>query len=421
MDRHAVKTIMDIAKPTLRKNMNLNGEFYAALQATYPLQVISEEEHDEIRVLGTRYVRIDELIDIIKRKTVTVYLEFMRILQEKDGELYEGVKAIQDEYLTNLQRGQVPHTPTQVQHTQTQVQHTPTQIPHTPTQVQDTPTQDQHTPTQVPHTPTAVNSRGAWGQIGQFSTKPVLKTPHGIAIHPNGDVSVVGVTWFDFFFENITNVVFAGDGSFKNSFKFSTPRPPQGDIAITQDNRYVVTGPNAIVFYDRQGRRLGESNTGRSWPVTIAVDSFGTIVVGVRNNTIVIYHSNGAQKKKFTVPFGPRCLDVTSRRNIAMILNDNTMQVHTGYPGDDGYGVRVAPHPQDVAIWKPQALCCSNQDEIFVLNGGDVYQYAQEGDKCLGRIISGLDNPRAIAITEEGQRLYVVVYKLSMVKMFERQ
>ena len=55
------------------------------------------------------------------------------------------------------------------------------------------------------------------------------------------------------------------------------------------------------------------------------------------------------------------------------------------------------------------------------MNQGDksVYRYTADGD-CLGRIISGLDCPMGMAITKDGNQLYVVEHEQSSVKIFQR-
>ena len=83
----------------------------------------------------------------------------------------------------------------------------------------------------------------------------------------------------------------------------------------------------------------------------------------------------------------------------------------------------VQPHP-GVKSWVPQSVCCSKQGEIFVVNYGvpkAVYRYTEDGDKCLGCVVKGLGDPAGIAVTEDGQNLFVVEQWESMVKIFQRQ
>ena len=97
MNRDKVRIVLNRANPTLRTQLNLDDDLCVSLKATDP-EIISDNEHEDITSLSTQWARIDRLLNIIKRKPVRVYLEFMGILQEKDIELYERVKAIQDAY-----------------------------------------------------------------------------------------------------------------------------------------------------------------------------------------------------------------------------------------------------------------------------------------------------------------------------------
>ena len=60
----------------------------------------------------------------------------------------------------------------------------------------------------------------------------------------------------------------------------------------------------------------------------------------------------------------------------------------------------------------------------FVVNEGDpkaVYQYTADGDQCLGCVIRGLDDPSGIAISKDGQKLFVAESITKEVKIFQRQ
>ena len=89
-----------------------------------------------------------------------------------------------------------------------------------------------------------------------------------------------------------------------------------------------------------------------------------------------------------------------------------------------GCNIKVLQHPQGVSIWEPRSVCCSKQGEIFVVNYGypkALYRYTADGDECLGCVIKGLDDPRGIAITDDGQQLFVVEQNQPvLVKIFQR-
>ncbi len=85
---------------------------------------------------------------------------------------------------------------------------------------------------------------------------------------------------------------------------------------------------------------------------------------------------------------------------------------------------RMMKSPQGVIKWDPSTVCCSKENEIFVVNDGDpkaVYRYTVDDNECLGCVITGLNNPGGIAISEDGQQLFVTEREQSVVKIFQRQ
>ena len=162
-------------------------------------------------------------------------------------------------------------------------------------------------------------------------------------------------------------------------------------------------------------------------PSTLAVDSQGRILAGLdgKSPTITIHdHDDIDKKSKFATKGEPRSLAITSKGDIVvashviMLTTKNIVEV-MDYHGNN---IRIAKPPQEASRWVPTNICCSQQGEIFVLNWGDksVYRYTADGDRCLGRIISGLDDPRGIDITEDGRKLYIVEYQKAVVKIFHR-
>ncbi|XP_072041228.1 tripartite motif-containing protein 2-like [Amphiura filiformis] len=266
----------------------------------------------------------------------------------------------------------------------------------------------------------AIKPGDKWMQSGQFSTKPGLENPWGIAVDKNGDIALTS-------YSHKTCKVFSRNGQVKYTF--------QGcfgahlfDIAITTDNKYILPGNGEILFYDSQGNRLNypkvstcDMNNEPQIPYALTVDTKDRIVAGLLGSTISIHH--GQNISKFDAPSQPRWLGiaVTSKGYIAVSSrNDKTLQL-MDYSGNN---VRVVQPPQEVTEWNPWAVCCSKQGEIFVVNYGNpkaVYHYTADGDQCLGCVITGLDDPTGIAISEDGQQLFVAEYGQCAVKLFQRQ
>ena len=248
--------------------------------------------------------------------------------------------------------------------------------------------------------------------------------PCGIALHPNGDVAIT--TNFYTTGWNRAAQIYSKNGNLKYAFK-GLFHVNIFDIAITPDNRYVLPGKAELLFHDDQGNRLKypkastyKANNKPADPTTLAVDSRGRIIVGLwHSTTISIHHADGQLISKFATPAKPQRLAVTSQGDIAATFTDNTLQL-MDYSGNN---VRVVQPPPGVSKWEPYAICCSRQGEIFVVNHGDpqaVYRYTADGDECLGCVITGFDDPSGIAITEDGQQLYVAEFSQQVVKIFQR-
>ena len=260
-----------------------------------------------------------------------------------------------------------------------------------------------------------------WIRTGQFSTKPDLTNPWAIATHPDGRIAVtrhtIGLDYKAMVFTN------------KGERKFSFKGPFDAhlcDIAITPDKKIIFPGKGEILVYDEQGNLLKNAkisiNDMENRPCNIwslAVDSRGRIVAGWIKNTISIHKSCGQLISKITLLATPDWLAVTPNGTIVASLGEKQVQL-MDYSGNN---VRVLQPPQGVRIWKPYGVCCSKIGEIFVVNIGEpkaVYQYIEDRRECLGCVIEGLDNPRGIALSKDGQELLVVEWKQHMVKIFHR-
>ncbi|XP_072042351.1 E3 ubiquitin-protein ligase TRIM45-like [Amphiura filiformis] len=257
-----------------------------------------------------------------------------------------------------------------------------------------------------------------WMQSGQVSTG--LEHTFGITVK-DGDIAV---TNGDF----KTCKVYSKDGKDKYTFQGPFDAPLYG-IATTADNKYILPGKGEILFYDSQGNRLNypkaptyDMSNKPQTPFAFAVDSKGMIVAGLMGTTISIHHGNGQFISKFNAPSQPHWLAVTAKGDIAVSsTEDKTLRLMD----NSGNNVRVVQPPQqEIAYWKPYSVCCSKQGEIFVVNRGKpraVYRYTADGKQCLGCVITGLDCPEGIAISEDGQQLFVVEHSQKAVKILQRQ
>ncbi|XP_072042210.1 tripartite motif-containing protein 2-like [Amphiura filiformis] len=266
----------------------------------------------------------------------------------------------------------------------------------------------------------SVNPGDKWVQSGQFSTMPALKEPYGIAVNKDGDIAVTN---------GIHKIckVFSKDGEVK--YTFQGPFDAYlSNIATTTDNKYILPGKGKILFYDSQGNRLNypmvptyDMSNKQQNPCSFAVDSTGRIIVGLEGTTISIHHRNGQFTSKFKAPSQPSWLAVTAKGDIAVsFYSDKTLRLMDF----SGNKVRVVQPPHGIIEWEPYGICCSKQGEIFVVNQGNpkaVYRYTADGNQCLGCVITGLDNPAGIAISEDGQQLFVAEFMQHVVKILRRQ
>ncbi|XP_072041524.1 E3 ubiquitin-protein ligase TRIM56-like [Amphiura filiformis] len=253
-----------------------------------------------------------------------------------------------------------------------------------------------------------------WKQTGQFDTKPELYHPWGITVNSEGEVALTSLYYSPKVFSQTGDVKYTFQGPFDVTLH---------DITITPDNRYILPGETELLFYDSRGKMLkypqaSTYDTYDALPWALAVDSKGRVIAGLHGNTISIHHTNGQLISKFATPRTPRWLAVTSKGDIAAQICD-TLQL-MDYSGNN---VREVQPPQGVTNWSPDSVCCSKQGEIFVVNGGNpagVYRYTADGDQCLGCVITGLYYPAGIAISEDGQQIFVAEFE-SVVKIFQRQ
>ncbi|XP_072041229.1 tripartite motif-containing protein 2-like [Amphiura filiformis] len=260
-----------------------------------------------------------------------------------------------------------------------------------------------------------------WVQTGQLNTKPGLRSPYGIAVNKDGDIAVTNGAF-------TSCKVYSKDGKVKCSFSGAFDAAVH-DIAITADNKYILSGRGEILFFDSEGNRLNypkvptyDMSKKPQKPIALTVGSNGRIVAGLEGTTISTFHGNGQFISKFEVPSQPRWLAVTAKGDIAVSFNiDRTLQL-MDYSGNN---VRVVQPPQEVTEWSPYSVCCSKQGEIFVVNGGKpkgIYRYTANGEQCLGCIITGLtNNPAGLAISDDGQHLLQVDWVDCVVTIYQRK
>ena len=262
-----------------------------------------------------------------------------------------------------------------------------------------------------------------WKKTVQFTTiEEKLCHPCGVIVHPDGDITLTKAG-----FGKQYAHVFYNAGGVKHTFK-GTFEAQLYDITLTHDNRYILPGKAEILWYDREGNPLKSSiaatthdvNNKPSNPLTLAVDSTGKIVAGLHGNTISIHHGDGQFISRFATHATPRCLAVTSQDQIAISFADKSLRI-MDYTGNT---VRVVQRPRGIQYWNPGYICCSKRGEIFVVTRGDptsVYRFTADGDQCLGCVATGLSASWGIALTEDGQKLYVTEWSKHRVTVFERK
>ena len=85
-----------------------------------------------------------------------------------------------------------------------------------------------------------------------------------------------------------------------------------------------------------------------------------------------------------------------------------------------GNSIQTLDTPPEVKTWKPEYVCCSKTDDVFVVNQGDpkaIYRYAA-GRVYMGCVTTELSEPQGIAISHDDQELFVT--ERGGVKIFQR-
>ena len=261
-----------------------------------------------------------------------------------------------------------------------------------------------------------------WKPSGQFRTTPGAERPKAIAVHANGDIALTS--------RKSPMTVFSKGGDVKCIQKGSYCNA--SDIAISAENHYIVTGNNEIKVYSSKWfgtRRLFsfptfnfQNRPGR--PTTVHVDSCGKIIVGMHDGkTISIHQPDGSALSMFETPHPPRRLAVTSNDELAVILDNNTVQIIN----QQGYMTKTVEPPPGVE-WIPWYICCSKQGQLIISNQGNpkaVFMYIyRDGQYRVTDCLLKLENngiPYGVTLSHDERELFVVDRSNNVVKKFQAQ
>ncbi|XP_072046403.1 E3 ubiquitin-protein ligase TRIM45-like [Amphiura filiformis] len=265
-----------------------------------------------------------------------------------------------------------------------------------------------------------------WEQVDQFSTNYLQ--PWGITLHPDGDIAVT-----DGIGKDVNIFSQYGQVKYRFNYPFGSVHVDLLDIAITPDNRYILPGKGSILFFDDRGTcsmlaftaNTYDMNNKPADPWCLTVDSEGRIIAGIGGTTISIHETNGEFISKFPAPLAPCsrfALAATSSGHIAAAVGNSRQDQYSVMILDYlGNTIKEIQPPHGFSSWDPTCICCSKQGELFIMQGRKgVYRYEENGAHCLGCIISDLDDPTKMTISDDGQKLFVTEYTQRMVKIFRR-
>ncbi len=203
--------------------------------------------------------------------------------------------------------------------------------------------------------------------------------------------------------------------------------PPGDDFYITD------SGNPRVSIHNKSGQFVSQlqlvdinglaCTSGRA--VGIAIDETGQIIVGEGSQkTISIYKSDTAFVTAFKVDMYPNYIATAkSGGSDILLVNDNASE-NTLVIDYSGMVLKSITSPSDDVKWNPRGIiCCSRTGEIFVANGvtggkGCVCRYTDSW-QYTGCVISDLENPYGIAISEDGL-LLAVVDTYHKLKIFRR-
>ena len=149
----------------------------------------------------------------------------------------------------------------------------------------------------------------------------------------------------------------------------------------------------------------------------------GKIIVGTFSDAVSILDPDGLFLSKFTTNYNlwPKCLTATSSQQIAMSFSSGDGLQLVDYFG--GHARVIQPSP-DVEKWDPYFLCCSQQDELFVVcqeYPAAIYRCSTSGE-FLGCVTTDVKDPMGIALSKDGEELYVAEHipNDTSIKIFRR-
>ena len=256
-----------------------------------------------------------------------------------------------------------------------------------------------------------LSKQGEWKLVDQFNTGTKLKGLKTIIINnENGDVCISD--------EKGKIQVFSSNGQVKHTLCESG----YNSCCISPDNRYVTFDESNITHFDTNGSQLSKTPHGivsDSIVCTAAVDSAGRIVLGWEDNKISIHYAEGSLMSEFSTTAKPYQLDVFCKKQICVSFWDQSLQI-LDYSGGK---IREIHRPLTFGHWDPGSVCCSSQNEIFVINeGGDghIYRFDQ-GGKYLDVITKEVSDARDVSLSDNNNKLYVIEEFSNLVKVFQRQ
>ena len=209
---------------------------------------------------------------------------------------------------------------------------------------------------------------------------------------------------------------------------------PRG-VAATQNNHFFVTDNTMFVKqYSGAGRYIQQfaavhpngqpSDTMKITLDSVAVDRNDNILVGPNQHKFIsVHNSSGNHLRSFPVTVEPHFI-ATSREDDKIVLSShisNTVHIVDG----QGKTLHVLTVDDNVPIWRPRGLCCTNSGEVFVSNAvkdktpgvsPGIYRFTMEG-QYLGLVTNDVTVPYGLALSADEQVL--VVGDKKMVTIFE--
>ena len=263
---------------------------------------------------------------------------------------------------------------------------------------------------------TKSSSGNSWVKTHQFSTSPDLHILQGIAAGagPDGDITVASQTQ--------GAKVFTRHGAVKHTFR-CIPSEVLG-IAVTPDDRYIVTAHNKLLCYLKKG--LQSSVIKSKYPSafvaspanTVAVDNKARIIAGLQNGIVAIYYADGSLMTHFQTAAEPYFISVLSNHTLVVTFSDKKLAL----VNFSGKILRIIRRPPGASDWQPGSTCCTSEDEIFVIDEAPqchkVHRYTSQGD-YLGVVTDDVSEAVAIAMSRDGTELFVAEEQ-DMVKIFRR-